>query len=116
MTTVFDFLNSINYNKKVIREDISVYTPYIINRTLSYHIDVIHYANEMNMYPNLDKDMQYDYLRLSIRPNKRFAKWIKKENLEDIKIIQEYYQCNIKRAEEILRLLTENQLEDLRKQ
>ena len=57
-----DWLNSINYNKDDLSEDIKSYPPYIINRCLSGHMDCIMFANEMNMYSHLDKDMQYYFI------------------------------------------------------
>ena len=47
-----DWLNSINLNKKnLIDEDPSVekeYSPFIINKCLSGHLDTVMFANEMN--------------------------------------------------------------------
>ena len=60
-----DWLNSINFTKEnLIEEDpdlIKEYPPFIINRCLSGHLDAIMFANEMNKYPNLDKDLQYHF-------------------------------------------------------
>ena len=54
-----DWLNSINFSKEDLSENISSYPPYIINRCLSGHLDCVMFANEMNKYNFLDKDMQY---------------------------------------------------------
>ena len=71
MTELKDWLNSINFNKKnLLEEDPSVikeYPPFIVNRCLSNHVDAIMFANEMNKYPNLDKDMQYSFYLNSLR-------------------------------------------------
>ena len=50
--------------KSVIHDDIDLkdYVPFVINRALSYHMDCILYANEINMNSYIDKDMQYHYL------------------------------------------------------
>ena len=57
-----DWLNSINFTKEnLIEEDSSTikdYPPYIVNRCLSGHLDTVMFANEMNKFPNLDKDLQ----------------------------------------------------------
>ena len=67
-----DWLNSINFTKEnLIEEDPSVikdYPPYIVNRCLSGHLDAIMFANEMNKFPNLDKDLQYCLLYTSPSP------------------------------------------------
>ena len=65
-----DWLNSINFNKNnLIEEDpetISSYPPYIVNRCLSGHLDTVLFANEMNKYSNLDKDMPVSYTHLTL--------------------------------------------------
>ena len=39
-----DWLNSINFNKEDLSENISSYPPYIINRCLSGHLDCVMFA------------------------------------------------------------------------
>tara|TARA_B100000378_G_C18005918_1_gene398906 strand:+ start:417 stop:785 length:369 start_codon:yes stop_codon:yes gene_type:complete len=105
-----DWLNSINYNKDDLSEDIKSYPPYIINRCLSGHMDCIMFANEMNMYSHLDKDMQYYFYLNSLRKRKRFSPWIKKEKIEDIDSVKQYYGYSNEKAKEALRLLSESEL------
>ena len=68
MTELKDWLNSINFNKEnLIEEDPSIikdYAPYIINRCLSGSIDSVLFANEMNKYSFLDKDMQLSLIHI----------------------------------------------------
>ena len=69
-----DWLNSINFNKEDLSENIKQrYPPYIINRCLSGHLDCVMFANEMNRYNFLDKDMQYSFYLNSLRKKKRFS-------------------------------------------
>jgi len=100
----FDFLNSINQTKKnLIRDEgrgASEYAPYLINRGLSYFPDTIVQANTMNMRSHLDKQMQYEFMLHSVRPRKRFSKWIKKEDSELIQRICDLFGCSVKKAEE----------------
>ena len=105
-----DWLNSINYNKDDLSEDIKTYPPYIINRCLSGHLDCVMFANEMNMYSHLDKDMQYSFYLNSLRKRKRFSPWIKKEKIEDIDSVKQYYGYSNEKAKEALRLLSESEL------
>ena len=60
-----EWLKSINLSKKnLIDDDPSLekeYSPYIINRIFSGHLDAILFANEMNQYHFLPKRMQYDF-------------------------------------------------------
>ena len=105
-----DWLNSINYNKDDLSEDIKTYPPYIINRCLSGHMDCVMFANEMNMYSHLDKDMQYSFYLNSLRKRKRFSPWIKKEKIEDIDSVKQYYGYSNEKAKQALRLLSESEL------
>ena len=105
-----DWLNSINYNKDDLSEDIKSYPPYIINRCLSGHMDCVMFANEMNMYSHLDKDMQYSFYLNSLRKRKRFSPWIKKEKIEDIDSVKQYYGYSNEKAKQALRLLSESEL------
>ena len=105
-----DWLNSMNYNKDDLSEDIKTYPPYIINRCLSGHLDCVMFANEMNMYAHLDKDMQYSFYLNSLRKRKRFSPWIKKEKIEDIDSVKQYYGYSNEKAKAALRLLSESEL------
>jgi len=114
----FDFVNSILQNKKqLIVDDLTEkeYNPFIINRSLSYHRDCIIYANEMNRRHFLDKKMQNDFLLNTIRSQKRpFAKWIKSEKSENIECVKAYFGFSDSKAKEALRLLSEEQIQQLK--
>ena len=60
----------------------------------------------MNMRCGLDKKMQFDYLRLSVRPRKRFSKWIKNEISEEVSKIKQYFGYSTQKALEIQSLLS----------
>ena len=100
--TPFDFLNEINYGKKnLMADDIDhqvekKYLPFIVNKGLSYTMDTVIHANEMNIRPNTEKKLQFDYLINTIRRNKRFPKWLKPGEDENIKVIMEYYGYNVR--------------------
>ena len=81
MTELIDCLNSINFTKEDLSEDIREYPPYIVNRCLSGHLDCIMFANEMNKYHFLDKDMQYNFYLNTLRKKKRFSPWLRKEKV-----------------------------------
>ena len=92
------------------------YAPFIVNRALSLHYDTVLQANQVNLYPNLPKKLQYQSLLNSIRKYKRpYIPWPKKETLENIEIIKEYYDYSDAKAREIISLLTENDLTKIRK-
>ena len=114
MTELKDWLNSINFNKEnLIEEDPSTikdYAPYIVNRCLSGHIDCIMYANEMNKYSFLDKDMQYSFYLNTLRKKKRFSPWLRKDKVTDLEIIKQYYGYSNEKASNALKILTPEQI------
>ena len=114
MTELKDWLNSINFNKKnLIEEDPSViknYPPYIINRCLSGNLDCIMFANEMNKYSFLDKDMQYSFYLNTLRKQKRFSPWLRKDKVTDLEIIKQYYGYSNEKASNALKILTPDQI------
>jgi hypothetical protein len=109
-----DWLNSINFNKEnLIEEDtdaIKSYPPFIVNKCLSGHLDAIMFANEMNKYHFLDKDMQYSFLLNSLRKKKRFSPWIRKEKIDDLDAIKQYYGYSNEKSKEALRILSKEQI------
>ena len=113
-----DWLNSVNINKdNLIEEDpeaISSYPPYIINRCLSGHLDTVLFANEMNKYSNLDKDMQYSFFLYTLRKRKRFSPWLKKEQVDDLDLVKKHYGYSNEKAKIAVNLLTKTQLEYIR--
>ena len=119
MTELKDWLNSVNFNKDDLTVDdpdaIKDYTPYIVNRCLSGHLDTVLYANEMNLHPNLDKDMQYQFFLNSLRKRKRFSPWLRKDKVENLNIIKKYYGYSNEKALQALRLLTNEQLDYIKK-
>ena len=118
MIELKDCLNSINFNKdNLIEEDPAVikdYAPYIINRCLSGTIDSILFANEMNKYPNLDKDMQYNFYLNTLRKKKSFSPWLRKEKVTDLQSVKQYYGYSNEKASQALKILSKQQLEFIR--
>ena len=116
----FDFLNSINDNKKdLIREDPLTekeYVPFMINRGLSYFPDTILYANEMNKFASIPKQWQFDFYRIGVPKRKRFSKWHKQDKIEeDVKNLMQEYNYSHQKALQVISILSDEQLEELRK-
>jgi len=110
-----EYLNAINFTKENLldTEDESVekeYTPFVVNRCLSYFIDTVLYVNEMNRLSHTDKKMQFDYLQNSIRKNKRYSKWLRRESEENLELVKEFYGYSDPKAREILDILTEDDI------
>ncbi len=118
MSNPFDYVNQITHGKKnlIVDEDTEKnYNPFIVNRSLSYHYDCVLYANEMNRRHFLDKKMQNDFLINTVRSKKRpFVKWVKPERNEDIQCIKKYFDYSDQRAIEALRLLNDEQIQQLK--
>jgi len=111
-----DYLNAINVNKNSLCDEEYAergYVPFLVNRGLSYFPDTIMQANEMNRYGSLRKRMQFDFLRHSIRSRKRFSKWFKAEEAENLASIKERYGCSDAKAKEIMRVLTPEQVANI---
>lgn len=114
----FDYLSSINDTKKdIMVDDIAEkqYNSFMVNRGLSYFNDTVLMANEMNMHAHLDKKMQYHFLLNLVRKKKRFSKWAKPEKQSNIDVVKTYYGYSEEKARQVLSLLNEDQIENLRK-
>ena len=113
-----DWLNSINQTKKnLIDEDPLLekeYSPYIINRIYSGHLDAIMFSNEMNQYHFLPKKMQYDFFLNTLRSKKRFSPWLRKDEIKDLDLIKRYYGYSNEKAYLALRILSKDQLNFIR--
>ena len=105
-----DWLNSINFTKEDLSENIKEYSPYIINRCLSGHIDCVMYANEMNKCHHLDKDMQYSFYLNTLRKRKRFSPWLRKDKVTDLECVKSYYGYSNEKASQALKILTPEQI------
>ena len=104
--------------KSVINDDIDAkdYVPFVVNRALSYHMDCILYVNEMNLRPDIEKDLQYQYLINIIRPMKRkFQPWQKSSVEKDMECVKTYFGYSNEKAKEALRILNDEQIAEIRR-
>ena len=110
-----DWLNSINFNKEDLTEHTKDYPPYIVNRCLSGHLDCIMFANEMNLHHHLDKDMQYSFYLNTLRKKKRFSPWLRKDKVQDLECVKQYYGYSNEKASQALKILTNEQITYIKK-
>ena len=114
-----DYLYSINQSKKnILDDDLDAqkkYPTYIINRCLSSFTDTILFANEMNKNSHLPNKLQYDFLLNSVKPRKRFSPWARKDSIENLGAVKQYYGYNDDKALQALRILTKDQLDNIKK-
>jgi hypothetical protein len=111
----FDFLNAINQTKQDLLRDDPLnekdYSPFMVNRGLSYFADTVMMANEMNQHGGIPKKWQNDFLLTTVAKKKRFSKWHKKEaDSQAILLIMEYYKYSSERAREVFDILTPEQI------
>ncbi|CAB4125277.1 clamp loader small subunit [uncultured Caudovirales phage] len=110
----FDILKVINETKEDIFQEPQAekdYSPYMINRGLSYFPDTVMYANQMNLNQAIPKKFQFLYLLNSVPKRKRFSKWHKKDaESKSLALIKEYYNYSNDKAKIVLNLLTPEQL------
>jgi len=114
----FDYLNSINVTKQdIMVDDLAEngYNAFLINRGLSYFSDTVLFANEMNYSHHLDNRMQFDFLINTIRKKKRFSKWHKTNNPDDLAYVQKYFNYSSEKAKAAMSVLTEPELVTIRK-
>ena len=109
-----DWLNSVNFNKENLIKGnpdiVKQYPPFIVNKCLAGHLDCIMFANEMNKNHQLDKDMQYSFYLNSLRKKKRFSPWIRKDKIDDLECVKNYYGYSTEKALQALRILSSEQI------
>lgn len=114
-----DFLSSINHDKKPLLDTdenaVKAYTPFVVNRCLSYFADTLFHANEMNCSPWLDNKSQFDFYRLAVRKKKRFSPWLRKDTEENVTLIKQAYGYTESKAREVLNILSTEDLQSIRK-
>jgi hypothetical protein len=115
------YLNSINTTKKNVMRDLeadpSVVTQYpgfIINRLLSYHQDCVLIVNAINKLPQLDPQMQYEFLLNGLDKKKRYSKLHKAVTPENVGLMMKYYKYSVRKAVEVLELHTEEDFKRIR--
>ena len=98
-------------------QDEKSYSPFMVNRALSYHRDTALLANQMNLYPSTDKKLQYNFLLNIVRASKRpYSKWYKKAKSSDLDTVKEYYGYSDAKAVEALKVLSEDQITAMKEQ
>ena len=112
--TPFDLVNSI-LTKREPEDDVSLYSPFLTNRSLSYHPDTLPFAVEINSHGTLSDDLQYAYLFHSVKKMQRKrGKWFKPAKFADVDAVAEYHQTTPKKAAQLMKLLSDDDLNKIR--
>lgn len=98
------------------------YSQWRTNAILAKHKDVVPFVNEMNINYHVSNDMHYTYLYNAVRKYRRGfnksetkqEKAAREKEQELISLVSNYYKYNIVRAKEALRILTDEQINEIR--
>ena len=113
----FEYLNAINTTKKdIMVDDVAEkeYNAFMVNRGLSYFSDTVLIANEMNLNHHLDNRLQFDFFINIIKKKKRFLKWLKARDIENLEIIKQYYGYSDEKAKSVLSLFDHDQIDEMK--
>ena len=111
-----DIIPSILQTKKNVVENEKDYIPFVVNKALSFHYDCILIANEMNKLPNTDGILQYHYLLNKVRGYRRpFQKWHKRETIENLDAVKEYFNYSNEKAKDALMVLSDEQIVEIKR-
>ena len=115
-----DYLNDINHQKQdLMNSDDEFwekrYPAYIVNKALSAFPECILFVNELNKMHHLDKRLQFQFLLNSIRPKKRFSKWLRSSKIKNLEYIKEYYGYSNEKARQALDILNDAQIEEIKR-
>lgn len=94
--------------------DFRGYVPFVVNRHLSFSRRSVIMANEMNRSA-LPPEVQFEFLRSTVRKQRGFVKWYKRKEDDRIKLIMKVYKYSYDKAKEVVDLFTPEQLEILEK-
>ncbi|MFK5882857.1 MAG: DNA polymerase clamp loader subunit A [Candidatus Izemoplasma sp.] len=90
---LFEWINSLSHTKKLELDSYTyhTYNQFMITRAFGNFEDTILIANDMNMYPCASNEGHFQFFNNAIRKKKRWAKWPKETNNNDLEIVMEYY-------------------------
>jgi hypothetical protein len=109
----FEYSKAINMTKKdIMVDDIAEkeYNSFLVNRSLSFFPDTVLYANEMNINHHIDARLQFDFFINIIKKRKRFSKWTKASEIENLEVIKEYYGYSNEKAKSVYNLFSNEKL------
>lgn len=111
---LFDVLNSLSKTKEMKDGDLGLYDSFMANKYFSKFPDTIFLANEMNSFPDMDKEMQMDFYLSATVPRARFAKWFKPPPSEEvISFIIKSLKVSKRESISYLELLTPQEKENI---
>lgn len=116
-TTPFTYVSIIRTKKGSWSEhDPKHYSPYIVNKALSFGMTTIFHANEMNKrsISVLPVKAQFDFYINSVSKQSGYSPWIKTTKQENVHHVKSFYDVSTEKAKEILTILSEDQIDYIR--
>jgi hypothetical protein len=111
----FSVINDINAGKEPKNPE--KFSPWLTNRFFSFFPDTLFFAQLMNQNYDLDPRLQIGFLINTVRPSKRWQKWLKRNDDKkdlDYALVQEWYGFSDRKVKEALSVLTEDQIKVIR--
>lgn len=117
--TIFDTINALSSRRPLTYRDLTEqnlpYEPFMINRAFSLSEDAVKAVAQLNLRPDLPKDMHAAYLVQTLRPRRRFEKWPKSLEDAETTLIAQYYGMSKKEAKLHLCLHTKEELDRMQR-
>lgn len=107
-----DVLDSLSKKEKLDSFDIKKsYVPYVVNKCYSRVLFSLFYANEMNKYHFLPKEMQYDFYFYGLEKGRYFGKKFEIEKHKYFQSVKNYFKYNDKKTLDVLSIMNTKDLE-----
>ena len=90
------------------------YKPYVVNRMVAGYKELVMFADELNIRPNIAKIDQMELYKLLIPKSKRRALWSNPRKNEDREVVMNYYNISQDKAAPYMRILSRDQIQVLR--
>jgi hypothetical protein len=116
---LFDFTTNFCVDKADLRKHPvfeKSYDRYMVNRVLSMSPKTCHLAMFMSTYQDIPKQQHFAFLQNEIDREHIYFNYVKASEeipKKTLKYIREYFQCNISRALEYIRMMSEKQLDTI---
>lgn len=118
MPTASYFFGAISFSKDMDQftqgEIDKDYSPFVVNRMVAGYRELVMFADEMNIRPDIAKEDQLFLYNELIPKKKRRALWSNKRKNEDLEVVMEYYNITQEKADPYMRILSREQIHVLR--
>jgi hypothetical protein len=113
----FDYVNDVSSTKVNMfknHEDAGAgYNPWLVNRSLSYSVDSVLFAQEMNEHAHLPAEMQHRFYLESLPARRRFARFEKSNLGAEVEALGKWYGINKRKAVAVHRAIGSSAVADI---